>query len=453
LNSKRLHKPIAERSLFNISWPILFELLMLYMVPAVDAYYMSRVSDDAVAAVSAVLPVAGLGVVLFMPLSQAGSSIAAQHLGAGHTEKAKRTFSLMLALNLIIGTIMSVLIFTLADKIPRFLGLETNLAVIAGQYIRILSVGNVILALRVGTSGILNALGMTRVNMWSAVLMNLINFAINHVTVTGIWGLPKLGVIGIAAASVTAWMVAFLLGLSVCYTFMEHPRAWRGQLAELKEILRPILNIGLPSALEPFSYQMSQVAISSILVKISLAAVTTKAYVGNISLFSLLWTAAFASGTQIKVSHLLGARDFEGASKQLMIGLKYSWLGCTLSSLLLASLGGVLLPIFTNDPDIIRLGRIILWVAVGLEWGRALNVLVGSSLRASGDARFVAFFGLSVMWCVAVGGSYALGLGLGWGLVGVYIAMSIDEHTRGWVTLYRWRKGYWQSKTLYKRDS
>jgi putative MATE family efflux protein len=442
--------PIRDRSLFNLSGPVLFELLMLFMVPAVDAYYMTRVSPEALAGVSAVLPITGLGFILFSPLTQAASSVAAQHLGAKNIRLAGLTFSALLGLNLLLGILVSMVFVGFAPVLPAFVGLQGEPASHAADYIGALGFGYAFLALKMSSSGILNALGRTHINMWAAVLMNLMNLGLNHLMVTGIWGLPKFGVSGIAAASAISWFGAFLFTLFFCYRHMEKFSVLRQSLPEVRETLGHVLRIGLPSTLEPLSYQLSQVAISRILVNLGMLAVTTKAYVANITLFSLLWGAAFASGTQIKVSHLLGERSYKEATAQLIAGVKIALVGCTILSLILAIGGPWFLRIFSSDPEVLRLGSRVLWVAVFLEWGRALNVIVGAALRASGDARFVAIFGISSMWLLAVTGAYVIGIEAGLGLIGIWLVMGLDEHLRGWVSLKRWMSGRWQTKTVYR---
>lgn len=442
--------PIRDRSLFSLSGPVLFELLMLFMVPAIDAYYMTRVSPEAVAAVSAILPITGVGFILFLPLTQAGSSVAAQHLGAKNLSLAGLTFTTLLALNIVLGILVSLVFIGFAPILPGFVGLEGELASLAGTYIRALGFGYVFLALKMTSSGILNALGRTQINMWAAVLMNIINLGLNHLLVTGPWGLPRFGVTGIAAASALAWLGSFLLALFFCYRQFEKFSVVIRSLPQVRETLGHVLRIGLPSTLEPLSYQLSQVVISRILVSLGVLAITTKAYVANTTLFSLLWGAAFASGTQIKVSHLLGEKSFKEATAQLISGVKIALIGCTVLSLILAVGGPWILRIFSSDPEVLKLGSQVLWIAVFLEWGRALNVIVGAALRASGDARFVAIFGVGSMWLLAVAGSYLIGVEAGFGLLGIWLVMGLDEHLRGWVSLKRWLSGHWQSKTVYR---
>lgn len=441
---------ISEKSIFRISWPVLFELLMLYMIPAVDTYYLSRLSTQAVASVSAILPLTALGMILFIPLTQAGTSVAAQHLGARSSQKASLAFSLMILLNLALGLGISLIFFSLADILPQLMGLDPSMATMAASYISMLGTAYIFLALKVGVSGILNASGHTLINMLSALIMNAMNLALNHIFVTGAFGFPKLGVSGIALATALAYASAFLFGLYFCYRQLASLRTLRESSSERRIILSQILRIGVPSTLEPLSYQVSQVVITKILVQLGPLALTTKAYVGNITHFALLWSAAFAAGTQIKTAHLIGAQAYQEASAQVMSGVRIVLLGCTVISVSLALGARPLLGLFTSDPAALALGSTILWVAIALEWGRALNVLVGSVLRASGDAQFVALFGLLSMWIVAVGGAYLGSISWGWGLLGIWLAMIADEHLRGWATLARWRSGVWRRKVIYR---
>jgi Na+-driven multidrug efflux pump len=81
-----------------------------------------------------------------------------------------------------------------------------------------------------------------------------------------------------------------------------------------------------------------------------------------------------------------------------------------------------------------------------LEPARTSNILVGGSLRGSGDARFVAVASIALTWGIAVPLAYLLGLKLGLGLVGVWLAMICDEALRSAMNYWRWHTGVWRNK-------
>ena len=99
--------------------------------------------------------------------------------------------------------------------------------------------------------------------------------------------------------------------------------------------------------------------------------------------------------------------------------------------------------VFTSDASIATLGATLLWWTVLLEPGRTFNLVVINGLRAAGDARFPFLAGVGSMALVLAGGSGWLGLGLGWGLVGVWVAYAADEWLRGLIMGWRWASLKW----------
>ena len=105
--------------------------------------------------------------------------------------------------------------------------------------------------------------------------------------------------------------------------------------------------------------------------------------------------------------------------------------------------GPWLLGCFTQDRDIIKAGAALLWITVLLEPGRTFNLVVINALRAAGDARFPVMAGALSMLLVLAGGSWLLGVVLGWGLPGVWVAYAADEWIRGLIMWRRWSTHAW----------
>ena len=107
-----------------------------------------------------------------------------------------------------------------------------------------------------------------------------------------------------------------------------------------------------------------------------------------------------------------------------------------------------LLGIFTDNEEIIQMGQSVMVVVIFLEAGRLLNLVLIQSLRAAGDVVFPVIIAVFSMLGVSVGVSYLLGIHLGFGLVGIFIGLALDELTRGSIVLVRWIKGNWKHKAL-----
>lgn len=87
-------------------------------------------------------------------------------------------------------------------------------------------------------------------------------------------------------------------------------------------------------------------------------------------------------------------------------------------------------------------------IEIPLELGRAVNMVMCRALQACGDIRFPITICIIDAWLVGVGGSFLLGVVLGWGLAGLWAAMAVDECIRAVLFLIRWNSRAWSRKHL-----
>ncbi|MEG2947329.1 MAG: MATE family efflux transporter, partial [Bacteroidales bacterium] len=119
---------------------------------------------------------------------------------------------------------------------------------------------------------------------------------------------------------------------------------------------------------------------------------------------------------------------------------------------LVAAFGSLIFGLLTDNESIIRVGVVILLVDFVLEFGRTVNMTMVNALRSAGDAKFPVMLGLFSMWVFATGLSWVLGISLGYGLVGMWVAFMIDENFRAVILLKRWRGKKWMERNLIETD-
>ena len=213
--------------------------------------------------------------------------------------------------------------------------------------------------------------------------------------------------------------------------------------------VRDVLKIGVPSALESFLYNLSQLVITSIVLNcLTEAELIAKTYVGNISMFFYIFAVSIGQASQIITGHLVGAGKPDEAYRR---GVR-AHLGALAIALGICAVGVIfrapLMGIFTDDATVIALGSTILMINVVLEFGRTTNLVLIACLRGSGDVFFPTGCAIFSMWFISVLGSYIFAVVLGMGIYGLWIALAADECFRGVLMIIRWHSGKWRSKRV-----
>jgi Na+-driven multidrug efflux pump len=274
----------------------------------------------------------------------------------------------------------------------------------------------------------------------------------NYLFIFGPFGVPVLGVEGVAISTIASRLIGFIVSIIVISKRIPNAlpikRLFHLPISHVKNLLR----IGIPSAGEHLSYNGSQMVITYFIASIGTNALTTKVYAQNLMMFIFLFSVAISQGTQIIIGHMIGAKQFDSAYERCLKSLKIA----IFISLIMAGIFSIaaepLLRIFTNNEEIISLGKTLIYLTIILEPGRSFNLVVINALRATGDVRFPVYMGILSMWGVSVTLSYILGIWFGLGLIGIWISFIADEWLRGVIMLKRWQSKIWIHKRFVQSN-
>ena len=284
--------------------------------------------------------------------------------------------------------------------------------------------------------------------MFVALVINVLNIMGNYLLIFGNAGLPRLGIVGAGISTMVCRFVAVVLLTYILFNKVSPVPPLRYFKPFPWDKIKNLLIVGLPGAGENLSYDLSQVVITYFTVIIGTAALTARTYVMHIVMFSYVFAIAIGHGASITIGHLVGRERNRAAFSLEKYSIRWALLVSVCISVITAIFGQQIFSFLTTNSDVIRIGVIVLWIDVILEIGRAVNITAVNSLIASGDVFFPFWTGVIVMWGVATLFAYILGIGLGWGLVGIWLAMTLDELIRAAVFERRWRSRKWQNKAF-----
>jgi putative MATE family efflux protein len=438
--------------LLQLAWPLLVENLLRTSLMSVDTVMLGRYSAKAVAAMSLVNQFAFLIQLLFMMVSTGASILIAQNLGAGRRREAGLIGVGSLTLILALSLVMSAVFAISAGPIVALYRLDPEVARFARQFLALYGGLSFFMAFNIGQASILRAWGHPRDPMLVNVFCLLLTVGGNALCLFGPFGFPVLGVVGVAASTVFSQVVACAL----CFVLIRRRSGLELPLGEALRIparvYRSMLAIGVPTAGENLSYELSQIATLAMLSQLGTASLTAYGILLAVLRYVFMPGVSIGMGAQIKVGYLVGAGRHDEAVGRVYRYFAIAFAISLVSVLLIERLHRPTLAFFTQDPEVLALASTVLLVALVHEPGRNFNTVIIPALKGAGDVRFPVYVGMASMWGVGVLGGWVLGIRLGYGLPGVWSAMAADEWLRGLVMLLRWRSGVWKSKTLVGAD-
>lgn len=433
----------SHPSLFALTWPIFIEISLYMLMGSADTLMLSQYSDNSVAAVGVSNQLLNLLIVMFSFITTGTTIVIAQLLGAGRKQEATQVAYVSLGTNFLISFVISLLMFVLAVPILHMMGLSSELMPDATVFLQIVGLLSFIQALIMTYSAILKSYGFTRDTMYVTIGMNLLNVAGNYLVIFGPFGLPVLGVMGVALST----SFARLIGLTAMILIVRHRIGLQFSFKRMFYIqrthLKKLLKIGIPSAGEQLSYNGSQMIITLFITFMGTQALAAKVYTQNLMMFIMLFGAAISQGTQILIGRLIGAKEFDAAYRRCMKSLYWAIAISLLSSTALSLSSTHLLTFFTSNSEIIQIASLLLILTIILEPGRSFNMVIINSLRAAGDAKFPVYMAMISMWGIGLPIAYLLGIQLEMGLIGVWISFIVDEWIRGIFMYRRWRSRVW----------
>ena len=433
-----------QKKLHQLFFPIFFELLFVMLTGAVDTLMLSSVGDQAVGAVGTANTYIGLFIMMFSIISSGVMAVMTQYIGAGRPGVARQAMTLGLVFNMTLGAVITLALTCGAELILNTVGIAPQLMDDAKTYMQVVGLFCLCNAVYPIFSGFLRSFGHATPTLLATVCANLVNVGLNAIFLYGFhWG-----VWGVALATGISRLVN-LLWLIIATSRRIHVSKDTNPLPA-RFLLGQIIRVGFPAAMESCLYCMAITMMTRFLNQMDETGMqaSARAYTVQISNFSYTASGALAQANAILAGWRIGAGKLDECHRGTRkAGLLAVLLGAGTAAIF-ALVGTPLVGLFTDDPEMVRLVSNLLCINIALEVGRALNLVYGSALKASGDAVFPMVIAVVFVFLCAAGGTWFFGIHLGWLAVGAYIALALDECVRAVGMVLRWYSGKWKEHRI-----
>ena len=438
-------KPLfTKEELLRLTWPLLVEQLLEVTVGMADTMMVSRCGEAAISGVSLVDMINNLIIVLFAALATGGAVVVSQFLGAKEQKSADESAGQLILLSGIFGLAVGVFCFVLARPMISLCygSIDADVLDAGVHYLRIIAISYPFLALYNGGAALFRSMGDSKISMQISFLMNIINIVGNAVCIFGL----KMGVEGVAWPSVVSRMVAAFLILGRCYQ-KNHALTVPKTLRVNGRLAKRILGIGVPSAFENSLFEAGRILVVSMISTFGTVQIAANAVANNLDGMGVIPGKAIGLAMITVVGRCVGAGDNEQAVYYTRKLLLWAYITMGLSNGAILLFVKPLVGIYALSGETMALA--ILLVQIHCGCGLVLwpsSFVLPNALRAANDVRFTMVVSILSMVVWRLGFSYLLCARLGWGAVGVWIAMVVDWVCRVICFLVRFRSGAWKTK-------
>lgn len=432
--------------------PLILEQLFRILVASADTVMLSSYSVSAVAGTGLMAQYVFFLMILFGVIATGTSIVLAQFIGAQKSSEELNSIACASTVMItVVAAILTIAVLAGTGKLLSFYTLDSEVRTAAYEYFMIFGgLGAIFNAFSILQSAILRCYGYTKEALIVTIVSNLVNVIGNALSLYGFFGLPVLGVKGVASASLASLIVSCIMlsaiirkKSDVCFDL----RSWKKTSLHYYKL---ILSVGIPTASENLSYNVSQIVIMAMISTLGTYAMSAQVYTRTICQYVYMTAIGIGSACQIKAGYYVGAQQSEIAYKKMFL---YSAVATSVSVsmiLLMNLFSTPVIAIFTHDEQIAQIVRTLLKLSILLEFGRSLNLIWIGGLKGAGDIRFPVLYGMFSNWCIMVFLSWLLGIKFGFGVAGCWIGIGLDETTRGIVMIFRWVSKRWMTKSLVR---
>ena len=438
----------SNRALKRLIAPMIIEQFLAILVGMSDSIMVATVGEHAVSGVSLVDNIFILLIYLFAALATGGAVVMGQYLGQNKHEKANRAVNQLILFTALFAICIMIGLYLARNLILHrvFGAIEANVMEASKTYLLIVSASIPFIALYNAGAAVFRTMGNSKVPMYLSMMMNAINVGGNAILIFGF----GMGVAGAATSTlvsrvISAVAIIFLLCSPEHLLHLERPFSFKLDFGMLKKIAY----IGIPNGLENGMFQLGKIMVLSMITGFGTAAIAANAVSNIIATFQVLPGMSVGMAVITVCSRCVGAGDYEAARYYTRKILKLVHvLIIVFSVTTLVALPGIMYLYNLSDAAMTFTKQIIWYhgICCMLIWPEAFTL--PNTLRAASDVKFCMILSIISMWVFRIAFSYIIGVRMGMGVLGVWIAMTIDWAVRAVLFIIRYRGKRWQHKSI-----
>ena len=407
----------------SLSFPIMISQLGHITVGVFDSLMIGKVSVSQLAAVSLATSIFSFILLFCIGLSYGITPLISS------SDRGKKYVSSILYNGMLVNVISSILLVSfviLTKHLLSYLGQDEEVLFHTYSYLDIICISLIPLILFQTFKQFIEGLGFTKPSMYISVISNVINIVLNAVLIFGLFGFPRLEIIGAAYATLISRVIMFLLILIYCL----NDRRFSKYILKIKFLVNlnhiiDIFRIGFASGLQ-YIFEVGAFSVATVMTG-SIGAIHLAAHqiALNLASISYMIASGIGSASMISLSYYDGKRNFEDMRRSGFASFLLVFILMIVSALVFIIFRNYLPVLYVDDSSVINIASTLLIIAGLFQISDGIQAVGLGILRGIRDIKKPTVVTFISYWIISIPLSYFLGIEYGYGVYGIWIGLSI----------------------------
>ena len=407
----------------SLSFPIMISQLGHITVGVFDSLMIGKVSVSQLAAVSLATSIFSFILLFCIGLSYGITPLISS------SDRGKKYVSSILYNGMLVNVISSILLVSfviLTKHLLSYLGQDEEVLFHTYSYLDIICISLIPLILFQTFKQFIEGLGFTKPSMYISVISNVINVVLNAVLIFGLFGFPRLEIIGAAYATLISRVIMFLLILIYCL----NDRRFSKYILKTKFLvnlnhIKDIFRIGFASGLQ-YIFEVGAFSVATVMTG-SIGAIHLAAHqiALNLASISYMIASGIGSASMISLSYYDGKRNFEDMRRSGFASFLLVFILMIVSALVFIMFRNYLPVLYVDDSSVINIASTLLIIAGLFQISDGIQAVGLGILRGIRDIKKPTIVTFISYWIISIPLSYFLGIEYGYGVYGIWIGLSV----------------------------
>lgn len=367
----------------------------------------------------------------------------AQFVGANKKDKINDYVLSSVFYGSFISTALFLTWLFFAEPILGLLNVDAGILGESARYIKICSGSLLLLGIDSALQSRLQGIGSTKPIMICGVMKVILNILFSYILIFGVFGLPAMNIIGAAIGTLAANLISSLTLIFYCLVVKRKEyHLLKNMSACFKfSFYKAVVKIGIPTALEYFLWNASNLVLIAFLNSLSFKATAVYTLTFGIECVIFAMFNGVGKSAMTLIGQDVGAKNYKSAGSYMKIGILINTFLVILSIAAFTFTGNGILGIFTTDRSLIELTLPFLAFTAVIMFPKSMNVIIGNSIRAYGNTKWM-LYSQMIGSVFVVTCSFFLVKVADLGIMAIYITLFADETLRASINGLYYKKKY-----------